>query len=59
MGFLSIKGIYFFFVFGTVLHLESFQQHFFVIFFSFFEIGSHERFTWGWLQTAILLIAAS
>jgi hypothetical protein len=30
---------------------------FFVI--GFFEIGSHELFAWGWLQTMILLISAS
>jgi hypothetical protein len=25
----------------------------------YFEIGSHELFAWGWLQTMILLISAS
>jgi hypothetical protein len=46
-------------VWSQGLHLEPLHQPFFVNFFFFCKIGSHELFAWGWLQTTILLISAS
>jgi hypothetical protein len=57
------KVVFFFFFFCSTcvwtqgLHLEPFHQPFFMK--GFFEIGSHELFASGWLQTPILLISAS